>query len=171
MTWVHPLPKTRRTAARRQPSRIDDAGTIMLLSAVFEGAPPDEPLWPFSPDAFRARHRCLLAALGLPQVPLQGLRGAGASSFYMHTEDAMRTLRRGRWGELSTMNIYLQEAEASLVIPNLSPSARRAVETLASKSAWTLQVALTLLRTRVANELWFEIFRALAEPAADSDRH
>ena len=154
-----PLPKTRRTAARRQPSRIDDQGVASLLFAVFGRAAPEEQLWPGSPDSFRARFRALLRALALPAVPLQGLRGAGASAFYMHTEDAMRTMRRGRWAELATMNIYLQEAEASLVTPQLAPEARRTLEVMAELSSWLLRVALGLIASGLPPALWTKAIR------------
>ena len=169
VTWVHPLPKTRRTAARRQPSRIDDQGIASLLFAVFGRASPDEQLWPGSPESFRARFRALLRALALPAVPLQGLRGAGASAFYMHTEDTMRTMRRGRWAELATMNIYLQEAEASLVTPQLAPDARRTLEIMAGLSSWLHRVALGLVESGLPPALWTKAIRDLLATTSSSE--
>ena len=106
------------------------------------------------------------ASLSLPTVPLQGLRGAGASTFYMHTEDAMRCMRRGRWAELATMNIYLQEAEASLVMPRLSPQDRDRLETMAALSAWLLRASLSLLGTRLPPARWTQAFASLAAACA-----
>ena len=69
----------------------------------------------------------LFGCILLQAVPLQGLRYAGASAFFMHIEDTMRALRRGGWMIMATTNIHLQEAEASSprYPPNLEPFSLR----------------------------------------------
>ena len=44
MIWRHASPKTRRSAARVQPSRLDDPELINLARALFYKFEPDSPL-------------------------------------------------------------------------------------------------------------------------------
>lgn len=58
-------PKTRGRAARHQAARIDPPDILMLLTAVYNGAPAGSKLRPYSAETLRKRFNHLLAALGL----------------------------------------------------------------------------------------------------------
>ena len=65
----------------------------------------------------------------------------------MHTEDAARGMRRGRGAELATtMNIYLQEPEASLVMPTLEQDDREELEMMTAPSRCLLRAGLSLFQ-------------------------
>ena len=128
--WRHERPKSRRSAARYQPSRIDDAGVIALLRVLYKHEPDDSPLWDGTPYSFRRRVQAISAFFGLKDLKISGARGGGATELYELSEDAWLTLRRGRWAAFATMNIYLQETAAAQVLRKEAPEQQHRIESL-----------------------------------------
>ena len=66
---------------------------------------------------------------------LAGLRGGGATDFYLWTMGVMSLRRRGRWAQLSTVDRYVQEAAACQQDDKMSPAERSKVAELARLGA------------------------------------
>lgn len=62
------------------------------------------------------------------------LRGSGATHLYLATEDVQLVQWRGRWTKLKTVEFYLQEVAAQLMLHRLDVLSRERVKTLASFS-------------------------------------
>ena len=75
----------------------------------------------------------MLSQLGVPSHfaasgPTPGsLRGSGATEFYFQTEDVPRIAWRGRWRKAETLEHYLQEVAAQLLLTDLPPAARQTI--------------------------------------------
>ncbi|OLP99347.1 hypothetical protein AK812_SmicGene18107 [Symbiodinium microadriaticum] len=57
------------------------------------------------------------------------LRGSGATFLYAETEDLALVAWRGRWSKIKTIEFYLQEVAAQLLLQQLGPTARERCET------------------------------------------
>jgi len=156
--WRHFQPKTRRSGARQQPSRIDDKSVQLLLWEVFGGLQPPDRLWPWAPSRFRDRYRQLATAFGTTSIPLGGARGGGATDYYAATEDAPRTLRRGRWSTYQVMDRYLQEAETTNRLDLLSDNEKLKVQALAAACPWIVSTAIGFLRRDIPPAAWPSLF-------------
>ena len=125
-------PKTRRFA-RMQHGRISDQAVLAVLELVFGPLGMTEKLAPYSAMAYRRRWDSLLHFLGVPTGSTApgptpgGLRGSGATFFYIVIEDVAKVHWRGRWRRLETVELYLQEVAASTLLNHLRPDARAMV--------------------------------------------
>ena len=131
------------------------------MRLLYYHAAPDQPLWDPQPDAFRRQTHAICDAVGIPRVKVSGTRGGGATEFYQATEDAFRTMRRGRWASFPSMNIYLQEAEASRSLLSLEPEALQRVRALAAAAPFFAAHAVALLEIGVPPSLWRQYFAAV----------
>ena len=166
---IIPRPKTRRLAARQQTARIDPVDAVRLITATFARLQPADRLWPLSLRAFRSRFEALLSALGLPTkgensgggrpLELPSLRGGGATALLQATEDSELVRRRGRWMNVKTMELYLQELAAVSLVPNLAPATRARIKVLSDASALCMARASELLDSDVPAHLWPQLFR------------
>lgn len=117
-------PKTARFA-RRQHGRIDDEWTIRILQHLFGSAPLDAKLYPYSLATFRKQWNAVMTQLGIPHTQAGHgatpgvLRGSGATFMYAQVEDVVRTLE-----------YYLQEVAASVLVHSLHPWAKAKIENL-----------------------------------------
>ena len=59
-------------------------------------------------------------------------RGGGATFFFQQGEDLPRTQWRGRWRQLKSMEIYVQEVAAVAFVPNLSQASQELVGSFAA---------------------------------------
>ena len=122
-------PKTRRFA-RRQHAKISDQSIIAFITVVFGPIPLDLPITPLNAGTFRRRWNAVLQHLGLPHSSFDKgctpgcLRGSGATAFYQHTEDIPRIAWRGRWLRQRTLEYYLQEVAAQLLLSHVSSEVR-----------------------------------------------
>ena len=139
--------KTRRVF-RIQHGKCTDRALIAFWEVVFARVAPDEPLWPMSPAAFRSRWDAVFRTLRLPcghkhagLIP-RSLRGSGATLWYTHTEDVARIQWRGRWMRLRTLQHYLQEAAASLLLSDLPVADRARLDVLSQAAAPLLSAFL-----------------------------
>ena len=129
-------PKTARFA-RRQHSRVDDAGIISIAESVFGSLPLSEKLYPGSINTFRRQWNCIMDALGIPCKQRDNgatpgvLRGSGATYFYTSTEDLSWVAWRGRWSRVKTLEFYLQEVGSHMLIHELDNWAKAKIFPLA----------------------------------------
>ena len=141
-------PKTARFA-RRQHGRIDDPGIIAITEAIFGSLKLDEKLYPASISSFRKQWESIMTRLGVPcKQSVHGatpgvLRGSGATYLYATTEDIGWVAWRGRWSRVRTLEYYLQEVGAFMLIHELPPLAKTRISNLA-KSSWAVIWALKL---------------------------
>ena len=120
-------PKTRYRTVRHQMTRLEYQDLVQLISCAFSGLGPNQRLWPHSAQLLRNRFRQLLKGLGLPSertadqrcLDLGSLRAGGATFLLLATEDSELVRRRGRWIAPRTMEIYLQEVQATVYFPSL----------------------------------------------------
>ena len=77
-----------------------------------------------------------MARLGVPYTQAERgatpgvLRGSGATFLYLETEDISLVAWRGRWSKVKTIEFYLQEVAAQLLLMQLSSSSRRRISVL-----------------------------------------
>ena len=141
-------PKTARFA-RRQHGRIDDPQVIAFAEKVFDHLPKTALLFPGSMATFRKQWNCLMDRLGIPNKQSeQGatpgvLRGSGATYLYSFSEDINWVAWRGRWCRTRTLEFYLQEVAAQVMVHSLHPVAKARIETL-SKFSGSVIHALVL---------------------------
>ncbi len=133
-------PKTARFA-RRQHGRIDDESLIALAFSVFGALPLESKLYPASITSFRKQWNMVMSRLGVPcKQATNGatpgvLRGSGATYLYSATEDINWVAWRGRWSRVRTLEYYLQEVAAYLLIHQLHPLAKARIAALSDASS------------------------------------
>ena len=62
------------------------------------------------------------------------LRGSGATHLYLATEDVQLIAWRGRWTKLKTVEFYLQEVAAQLILQSLPSLARSRIAFLSDNA-------------------------------------
>ena len=65
------------------------------------------------------------------------LRGSGATFLYVSSEDVTWVAWRGRWSRSKTLEFYLQEVAAQVLIHHLDPSSKSMIKTLGD-AAWSI---------------------------------
>ena len=122
-------PKTARFA-RRQHGRIDDLPAVEILFGLFGSLNPKEKLFTGSASTFRKQWNSIMSALGVPcKQELQGatpgsLRGSGATFMFSAVQDLSLVAWRGRWSQVKTLEYYLQEVSAFMLIHQLDAISR-----------------------------------------------
>ena len=140
-------PKTQRFA-RRQHARLEDPSVLALLHALYFDFPLSARLFRGSMHVYRRQWNCIMARLGVPhQLSQRGatpgvLRGSGATFLYLETEDLPLVAWRGRWSKSKTVEFYLQEVAAQLLLHRLPSWARERIRTLASFSRRLLDLVI-----------------------------
>ena len=142
-------PQTARFA-RRQHGRIDDCEIISISEALFWHLALNQKLFVGSLASFRKQWDCVLGRLGIPHKQLQrgatpgSLRGSGATYLYTHSEDVNWVAWRGRWSRVRTLEYYLQEVSAQLLVHELQPAAKARVLALSEVSFTVIAASLNL---------------------------
>ncbi|CAE7648076.1 unnamed protein product [Symbiodinium sp. CCMP2592] len=114
-------PKTQRFA-RRQHSRLEDPLVLEWLHAMYFDLPLHARLFRGSMHVYRRQWNAVMSRLGVPhQLAQRGatpgvLRGSGATFLYLETEDLPLVAWRGRWSKTKTVEFYLQEVAAQLLL-------------------------------------------------------
>ena len=140
-------PKTARFA-RRQHCKIEDTLVIRYLDSLFGDYPLDQSLYPGSASTYRRQWDAVLSRIGIPHArSTKGatpavLRGSGATHLYLATEDVSLVQWRGRWSKLKTVEYYLQEVAAQVLLHSLDVLARERVKTLATHARTLLASAI-----------------------------
>ncbi|CAE7359421.1 unnamed protein product [Symbiodinium natans] len=128
-------PKTSRFA-RRQHGRIDDEIAIAYLWSLVVGLGPDDKVYPASLYSFHRQWNAIMDRLGLPSWAADKgatpgmLRGSGATHYYIATEDIPWLAWRGRWARARTLECYLQEVTAQILLSEVTPIARARIKQL-----------------------------------------
>ena len=118
-------PKTARFA-QRQHGRIDDEFAIRIIKSIFGSFARDSFLYPASAHTFRRQWDAIMSRLGIPhRAASQGatpgvLTGGGATHLYQQTENLQMIAWRGGWAKLRTLEHYLQEVAAQMMLSELS---------------------------------------------------
>ena len=81
------------------------------------------------------------------------LRGSGATHLYLATEDISLIAWRGRWTKLKTVEFYLQEVAAQLMLHQLDPLAKHRVQFLSNFSAAVLQQSIAQMKCSASKGL------------------
>ena len=128
-------PKTARFA-RQQHVKISDPDVILFVDKVFGDAKLDEQLLGASISAYRNQWNAIMTRLNIPyKQSLRGLtpgtlRGSGATQFYLSTENIPLICWRGRWARTKTLEYYLQEVAAQVMIHSLSEETKKLIQLL-----------------------------------------
>ena len=144
-------PKTARFA-RRQHAKIEDELVIAFLDAVYGDYPLDAPLFNGSASVYRRQWDAIMDRLQIPHSrKTRGatpavLRGSGATHLYLATEDISLIAWRGRWTKLKTVEFYLQEVAAQLMLHQLDPLAKHRIQFLSTFSAAVLRQSILQLK-------------------------
>ena len=160
-------PKTRFTAARHQSAKLDSSDLVALAELAFADLHLSQRLWPYSGQTLRTRLRKLLSALWLPTVrtattkPLDvgSLRAGGATWLLQTTEDAELTRRRGRWINAKTMEIYIQEIQATSFFTSLPSETRRRIVGLSLVFPEVLQKCIGWKAAKIPSSSWHILFQ------------
>ena len=144
IAYVHVRnPKTARFARRQH--GMEDEATLFFLEALYGNLPLDELLFRGSLHTYRRQWDAVMSRLGVPhRLSDHGatpgvLRGSGATYLYLECEDVQLVAWRGRWAKMKTVEFYLQEVAANLLLQQLSESARARISVLRSfeqSTAW-----------------------------------
>lgn len=132
-------PKTQRFA-RRQHARLEDPLVLQLLKFLYLDLPLSAKLFRGSMHTYRRQWNSVMSRLGVPhRLSDRGatpgvLRGSGATFLHLETEDLPLVAWRGRWSKTKTVEFYLQEVAAQLLLQRLPPSARERIRLLSSYS-------------------------------------
>ena len=136
LAYVHLRnPKTQRFA-RRQHCRLEDPLTLRFLISQYEHLPLDAKLFRGSMHMYRTQWNAIMQRLGVPHTLSQKgatpgvLRGSGATFLYLETEDISLVAWRGRWAKIKTVEFYLQEVGAQLLLQELPRWARDRISVL-----------------------------------------
>ena len=128
-------PKTSRFA-RQQHVKICDRDVVRFTMEFFSHFPLEEKLFGASLFSYRSQWNAICSKLQIPCRQLQhgltpgSLRGSGATSLYLQTEDIPLICWRGRWARLKTLEFYLQEVAAQVMMNSLSTSSQEPIHRL-----------------------------------------
>ena len=150
-------PKTARFA-RRQHGRIDDAFAIWILERLFFfHFRLTDRLYPGTAVQFRRQWDSVMHRLGIPRRQSDRgatpgvLRGSGATFLYTLTENVQWIAWRGRWARTRTLEFYLQEVAAQLLLHQLSPFSKTMIREF---DAVSYQVLCSLLTCGAGTQRW-----------------
>ena len=116
-------PKTRRFLGRTQHVVLRDRATVAWLQWYIVHVNPVEALWPFTYIQAAKMLKALLAIRNIPvKFSLGSLRAGGATYLYLCHADLGRLMFTGRWTNMRTLKIYVQEAVASMVLASFDAS-------------------------------------------------
>jgi len=142
------LPKDALVNARRQHAKIDDPFAVRYLEALYGSRPLSFRLFPGSVTVYRRQWDAIMHLLEVPHsrqsrgATPASLRGSGATHLYLATEDIQLIAWRGRWTKVKTIEFYLQEVAAQLILHHLSDSAKARIELLATFATSLLESAM-----------------------------
>lgn len=144
-------PETARFA-RRQHAKIEDTLVISYLDALYGDLPLQAPLFNGSASVYRRQWDAIMDRLQIPHSrKTRGatpavLRGSGATHLYLATEDVSLIAWRGRWTKLKTVEFYLQEVAAQLMLHQLDPLAKHRIQFLSGFAGSVLHQSVLSLR-------------------------
>ena len=126
-------PKTARFA-RRQHGRTDDPHMIWVDERIFGHLTLDQKLYPWSASSFRKQWDAVMQKLGIPHRQADGvllLECLEVLVLYGSSEDINWVAWRGRWARVRTLEYYLQEVGAQLLVHSLDAASKYKIEQFA----------------------------------------
>eukprot|EP00438_Fugacium_kawagutii_P032677 Skav232234 [mRNA] locus=scaffold4367:134627:147445:- [translate_table: standard] len=138
-------PKTSRFA-RQQHVKISDPDVIRFVVHFFGPFSLEEKLFGATMYSYRSQWNAIMTKLNVPcKQQLRGitpgsLRGSGATMLYLQTEDIPMICWRGRWARLRTLEFYLQEVAAQVMMNSLPTQSQILVNKLSSACVMGLPV-------------------------------
>ncbi|CAE7185797.1 unnamed protein product, partial [Symbiodinium microadriaticum] len=108
-----------------------------VIEALFGHLPFDCRLYPGSKNTFRSQWNAVMQRLEIPfkqadkGVTPGVLRGSGVTHLYLETEGLVKVVRRGRWARQKTVEFYLQEVAAQVVLQRWPAQSRARIAGLA----------------------------------------
>lgn len=145
-------PKTARFA-RKQHVKVEDPLVVQFLDALYGDKPLESRLFPGTSSMYRRQWNAVLDRLGVPHGRHQRgatpavLRGSGATHLYLATEDLQLVQWRGRWTKQKTVEFYLQEVAAQLMLHRLDDLSKERVRALSSFARHVLAWHCATLRS------------------------
>ena len=109
---------------------IDDVNVVVLLASACSTLQPGDFVYSASAHIYRNKFREYCKSLGLSALKYKpySLRRGGATHLYKRSANFGVVLERGRWKNLSTVRIYVQQALAAVEETSLSPRQLRVLE-------------------------------------------
>ena len=136
--YVHlRFPKTARFA-RQQHVKISDPDVIRFAVEFFGNFGLDDKLFGATLHGYRGQWNAIMSRLGVPFMQEErgitpgSLRGSGATFLYLATEDIPMICWRGRWARMKTLEFYLQEVAAQVLLTSLPASVQSKIARLSS---------------------------------------
>ncbi|CAK0826020.1 unnamed protein product [Prorocentrum cordatum] len=129
-------PKARWAVARMEHARCDEVVLVRLLERLAAGQQKGPQIFRGSYPHFRRCHDAQF--FGIAATEAHGLtpashRGGGGATFcFEECEDLPRTQWRGRWRQLKSMEICIQEVAAVALVPNMAQASRQLVASFAA---------------------------------------
>ncbi len=144
-------PKGRWSVARMEHVRVDEELLIHVLEVWTLGWPANRRLFSSSYATFRKVHDALVRFFGVCTDEGVGItpgshRGGGATFMFQELEDLNKTHWRGRWRQLRTLEVYVQEVAAVSVLPDLEPFARERIRRFGDAAPAILQAAIGMMQ-------------------------
>ena len=157
-------PKTRLRMARHQAAKVEPEDLVRTITMAFGSAAPGEKLWPRSSQTLRRRLDSVLERLGViardgeRAIDLGSFRPGGATHLLQISEDSELVRRRGRWASHRVMEIYLQEIQAIVFLPNQPEPVRRRIVYFAQAFPVLLEKAEQWTEQQLPPAAWFALF-------------
>lgn len=109
---------------------IDDPGLIKLVTCFVQQHQPGDVLCP-SPALFRTLFNQAVADVRLPDMPWKpySLRRGGATALFKQSGSLDATCVRGRWANMRTCRIYINDALQELAAVRITPAQRQRLQT------------------------------------------
>ena len=125
-------PKTKRFNGRMQFSIVDEPLVVSWLEWFSTSVDVDLKLFPFSTASLRVKFKELTQLFGIESCGFTpaSLRAGGATRLFVNGCSVDRLRFIGRWKSLPTLEHYIQEATASIVLARLPPAAAALVHQL-----------------------------------------
>ena len=158
-------PKTRHSGPRHQAAKLDAPDLLQVVDLAFGEKTEGTRLWEKSGQTLRMRFKELLRELRLPLEKFNGmkpldlgsLRAGGATWHLQITENSEYCRRKGRWINMKTMEIYVQETTSILYLKRIPSEARTKVLTVANLFPKILQRSIALQQANVPKNVWYAL--------------
>ena len=120
------LVNTKTSRQHQQFVAHTDSNFALLTHYFLRSVDPSIPLWPCSLSYFRICFRAVTSFFDLDELNLvpYSLRRGGASYFYGAQKALDFVMIQGRWKDQRTARLYLDDARASLISMQLSPTSK-----------------------------------------------
>jgi hypothetical protein len=133
------MPKTRKSAARRQSVVIDDGFLISILIYLKSRCLPGSLVGDMSYNQFYRRLEAVCGVLGLKGIlSPSAFRAGGATIFWLVTRDFHGLRLRGRWMAPRSLEHYIQECSSFLIEDRISAHHQERIRSLSKlgKQLW-----------------------------------